>query len=265
MKLGIVGAMEIEVADLISSLTESKRQVLAGMTFYEGKLAGVETVIVRSGVGKVNAAVCTQILIDRFGVEEILNTGVAGSLDAQINIGDFVISTDVVHHDVDACVFGYEPGQVPQMPVVSFPADETPAGLPLQTCREVNPDIGVWRGRIASGDQFIADPAVKKRISDTFHASCAEMEGAAIAQTAWLNRVPFVILRAISDKADGSDQMDYPVFEEQAAHHSARLTLELIRRLNANSLSVHCGNPSPVEQKYIRIRQEQESRSRRQG
>ena len=99
MKSGIVGAMEIEVADLISSLTESKRQVLAGMTFYEGKLAGVETVIVRSGVGKVNAAVCTQILIDRFGVEEILNTGVAGSLDAQINIGDFVISTDVVHHD----------------------------------------------------------------------------------------------------------------------------------------------------------------------
>ena len=231
MKLGIIGAMETEISDLISRMTMPGKREIAGMTFWEGKLEGTPVIVAHSGVGKVNAAVCTQILIGSMGADFIINTGVAGSLDPRIHIGDFVISTDVVHHDVDACSLGYEPGQIPQMPVTAFEADEGMASMAEQVCRRVNPDIEVWRGRVASGDQFISDPAVKQKIIDTFHASCAEMEGAAIAQTAWLNQVPFLILRAISDKADGSDQVDYPVFEEMAARHCARLTLELIRRL----------------------------------
>ena len=187
--------------------------------------------MVRSGIGKVNAAVCTQILADVFGVDGVINTGIAGSLNADINIGDVVISTDVVHHDMDAVNFGYPLGQIPQMDVFSFQADEKLAEKARKVCEKVNPEIKVFRGRIVSGDQFIADKAVKKRIEQTFHGFCTEMEGAAIAQAAYLNRIPFVIIRAISDKADDSATMDYPTFEKKAVEHSVRLVEGLMEAL----------------------------------
>jgi len=230
-KIGIIGAMEIEVDHLKADMPDAQVVTRAGREFYTGTLCGREAVVVRCGVGKVNAASCTQTLIDVFGVDCVINTGVAGSLDASIDIGDFVASTDAVHHDMDACLFGYAPGQVPQMEVFSFPADEGLAAAAEKACGEVNPDIRIHRGRIASGDQFIESKDRKEWIRSTFHASCAEMEGAAIAHTAWLNGVPFLILRAISDKADDSAQVDYPVFEEAAARSSYRLIermLELI-------------------------------------
>lgn len=231
-KVGIIGAMEVEVAQLKEAMQQTVCHSAAGMDFIEGILEGHEAVVVRSGIGKVNAAVCTQILSDRFGVDTIINTGIAGSLNAQINIGDIVLSTDVVHHDMDATGFGYPPGQVPQMDVFSFPASEELRTLAARVCAKVNPEIGVFEGRIVSGDQFISDKARKESIASAFGGFCTEMEGAAIAQTAYLNGTDFVIIRAISDKADDSANMDYEMFEKTAVAHSVRLVRGLLRELD---------------------------------
>ncbi len=230
-RIGIIGAMEIEVAQLKKDMENAQRVVKAGMEFVEGTLKGKQAVVVRSGVGKVNATACAQILADVFECDAVINTGIAGSLNPDINIGDIVISTDAVHYDVDAHVFGYAPGQVPQMNVFSFAADESLAQKAVKVCARVNPEITARRGRIASGDRFVADHSVKEWIRNTFHADCCEMEGAAIAQTCYLNSIPFIIVRAISDKADNSAQEDYDVFEKKAAQHSWQLVEGLMAEI----------------------------------
>ena len=226
--IGIIGAMEEEVAALKKEMKDAQIVEHASMTFYKGILCDKEAVVVRSGIGKINAAVCAQILIDSFGVDALINTGVAGSLDARIDIGDMVISTDAVHHDMDATGFGDPIGQVPRMDTLSFPADERLVKLASEANEAVNPDIHTFTGRIASGDQFVSLPEVKDRIVENFHALCTEMEGASIAHTAYLNKVSCVIIRAISDKADNSATMDYPTFEKKAIAHSVRLMKELL-------------------------------------
>ncbi|OUP66727.1 5'-methylthioadenosine/S-adenosylhomocysteine nucleosidase [Drancourtella sp. An177] len=225
--LGIIGAMEEEVAELKRRMEIEEVSEVASMSFYRGKLEDKEVVIVRSGIGKVNAAVCAQILIDRFHVDTLINTGIAGSLDAQIDIGDMVISTDAVEHDMDASAFGDPVGQIPQMDTFSFPADEKLVKLAKEVNERINPDIHTWTGRIVSGDQFVASSQVKERLVTLFGAKCTEMEGAAIAHTAYLNKISCVIIRAISDKADNSAEMDYPAFEELAIRHSVRLVCAL--------------------------------------
>lgn len=231
MKIGIIGAMEIEVAELKRTMQVNRTVKKAQMEFFEGTLEGAPAVVVRSGIGKVNAAVCTQILVDDFGVEGVINTGIAGSLKAEINIGDLVLSTDVLHHDMDATGFGYPLGQIPQMDIFSFKADEKMRKLAKKICERVNPDIKVFEGRIVSGDQFISDKSIKNKIVENFGGYCTEMEGAAIAQTAYLNHIPFLIIRAISDKADDSAVMDYPIFEKKAAEHSFRLTKNFVKEI----------------------------------
>ena len=221
--IGIIGAMEQEVSALKEMMTVVRTDRKARMDFTVGQLLGKEVVVVRSGVGKVNAAVCTQILADDYKVSAVINTGVAGSLNPKIDIGDIVVSVDTVQHDVNAVVFGYEPGEVPQMKKRIFDADPDLRRLIADTCRRVNPDIHVYDGRVASGDQFVSDDDRKAEIARVFEADCTEMEGCAIAQAAWLNRIPFVIIRAISDKADGSAQMDYDEFEAGAIAHTVRL------------------------------------------
>lgn len=230
-KIGIIGAMELEVEALKEKMEITRREEKASMEFLEGSLNGTEAVIVRSGVGKVNAALCTQILCDVFGVTHIINTGVAGSLKNEINIGDIVVSTDALYHDVDARVFGYTLGEVPQLGRLAFEAEEGLLSLAVECCKEVNPDISVYRGRIVSGDQFISDKEVKNNIISNFDGYCVEMEGAAIAHAAYLNQVPFVIIRAISDKADDSAEMDYPTFERAAAAHSAALVEHMLPKI----------------------------------
>ena len=230
-KIGIIGAMEVEVASLKSAMKVSRMLKKAQMEFLEGELEGCQAVVVRSGIGKVNAAVCTQILVDEVGVDGVINTGIAGSLKAEINIGDIVLSTDVLHHDMDATGFGYPLGQIPQMDAFSFQADEQMRKLAKEVCEEVNPEIRVFEGRVVSGDQFISSREVKDKIKENFDGCCTEMEGAAIAQTAYLNQIPFVIIRAISDKADDSATMDYPTFEKQAVEHSVRLTRGFLKRI----------------------------------
>ena len=236
-KIGIIGAMELEVETLKERMTTTHITQKANMEFYEGTLNGTDVVIVRSGVGKVNAALCVQILADLFEVTAVINTGVAGSLNAGLDIGDILVSTDALHHDVDATIFGYQLGEVPQLGCREFIADRhlcelaRLAGLAVAACEEVNPDIHASTGRVLSGDQFISSKAVKEHLIQEFHGDCTEMEGASIAQGAFLNEIPFVIIRAISDKADDSAQIDYPVFEKAAALHSARLVEHMLPRI----------------------------------
>lgn len=229
--IGIIGAMEDEVSALKNEMEHAEVKEYASMVFCRGLLCGREVVVVRSGIGKVNAGVCAQILVDKYGVSTLINTGIAGSLDAEIDIGDMVISSDAVHHDMDAAIFGDPAGQVPQMDTFTFPADERLIELARTANEKANPDIKTFVGRIASGDQFISSKEAKERISGTFGALCAEMEGAGIAHTAYLNKVSYVIVRAISDKADNSAVMDYPEFEKQAIVHSVRLVKELLTRI----------------------------------
>ena len=229
-KLGIIGAMEEEVETLLQLMEDKKETEKAGSVFYDGILEGLPVTVVQCGVGKVNAALCTQILCDCFGVTHLVNTGIAGSLCADLDIGDLVVSRDAMYHDVDAVAFGYPLGKVPGMDVTTFPADDTLLGYAFAAAEEVNPGH-TKIGRVASGDQFVASKEAKERIIDLTKALCTEMEGAAIAQTAYRNKLPFVILRAISDKADDSTTMDYPSFERIAAHRCAAVTQALAKQL----------------------------------
>lgn len=230
-RIGIIGAMELEVEQLKEKMSIDRIVSKASMEFYTGTLNGVDVVIVRSGIGKVNAALCVQILADVFQVTHVINTGVAGSLNADLDIGDILVSRDALHHDMDVTIFGYQPGEVPQMGFREFKANEAMIDAAVTSCREVNPDINVRIGRVVSGDQFISSKEVKQKLIDLFAGDCAEMEGASIAHGAYLNRIPFVIIRAISDKADDSAEMDYPSFEKAAAKHSARLVEHMITLL----------------------------------
>ena len=226
--LGIIGAMDEEVAKVKEHMEHVTVTKKASMEFYQGKLKGKDVIVVRSGIGKVNAGICAQILVDMFHVDGIINTGIAGSLRNEINIGDIVISTDTVQHDMDAVAFGYPMGQIPRMDVFSFQADNDLIDLAKKSCERVNQDITVHQGRIVSGDQFVSSKEKKEWILEHFDGYCTEMEGAAIAQVAYLNQVPFVIIRAISDKADDSAHMDYPAFEAMAIANSVKLLLEMV-------------------------------------
>ena len=201
-KIGIIGAMELEVEELKSKMEVKQIIEKASMKFFEGTLNGKNVVIVQCGIGKVNAGMCVQILADLFGV-----------------------------HDMDVSPLGYEPGIIPQMKTSFFEADRTLVEAAMTVCREVNPDIEVYEGRVLSGDQFISDNDKKNWLISTFDGSCTEMEGAAIAHAAYLNNIAYVVIRAISDKADGSAQMDYPEFERAAAKHSAKLVETLVTRV----------------------------------
>ena len=228
-KLGIIGAMDIEVQLLKESIRNLTVTEKAGTEYYEGSLCGLPVVVVKCGIGKVNAAIGAQILCDCFGVTHIVNTGIAGSLCAEQNIGDMVVSSDVWHHDFDCVAFGYPMCRIPGMPQ-SFAADENMIALACQAAEQTGSAVRI--GRIASGDQFVADQKLKDQIIERTQALCTEMEGAAIAQTAYRNGIPFVILRCISDKADNSAEMDYPSFEAMAAQRCAQVAIALANALN---------------------------------
>ena len=230
MKLGIIGAMDVEVATLKEKMEGAVVSAKAGMEFCEGTLEGLPAVVVQCGVGTVNAALFAQILCDCYGVTAIVNTGIAGSLCAELDIADLVISRDAIHHDFDLRFWGRPVGQVPGFDVTAFPADEKLIDFAFAAAEAVNPGHNRI-GRVASGDQFICSAEQKEKIIADTQAVCAEMEGASIAHAAYRNGVPFVILRAISDKADDSAEMDYPTFEALAARRCAQVTMNLAKRL----------------------------------
>lgn len=230
IKVGIIGAMDSEVELLKSKVEGAHTRELAGLAFVEGTLEGADVVVVKCGVGKVNAAMCAQALVSVFGCNRIINTGVAGSLDNRIEIGDIVVSTDAVEHDMDVTALGYAPGEHPDLRLVVFEADTALRSAVVVAAGELD-GVNVFEGRVCSGDQFIGSAAAKERIVSTFGGMCCEMEGAAIAHACHVAGVPFVVVRAISDKADDSGNVDYPTFEKAAAAHCASIVLAALPRV----------------------------------
>ena len=227
MKLGIIGAMDSEVKALQDALTDRQTQEYAGMLFCAGKLRDLDTVVVKCGIGKVNAAMCVQLLKDVFQVTHIINTGVAGALHTDLNIGDIVISTEAVQHDFDLSPIGFQKAEIPPFGLVAFPADALMQAVANQAAGALLSDINVFNGRVCSGDQFIAGSEQKHRIITEFGGLCAEMEGASIAQACYANDLPFVILRAISDRADDSGGVSFAEFEAKAAQHCIAIVMKM--------------------------------------
>ena len=230
-RTGIIGAMEEEVALLKEKMEIEVVVKKASMEFYQGHLNGREVVVVRSGIGKVNAAVCTQVLIDHFGVDYIINTGCAGAIHPELGIGDILISTDAVQHDMDVSALGDPIGTIPRLAESYFRADEMLVKLAQEAAAETAENYHVILGRVASGDKFIGTKEGKEHIKKYVQGDCAEMEGAAIAHACWLNRIPFVIIRAISDSADEQANMSYEQFVLLAAKRSSELVEKMLEKL----------------------------------
>ena len=226
--IGIIGAMDEEVTSLKAAVENPENTSIAGMEFCRGKLDGVDVVIVQCGVGKVNAGICAHTLINLFGCTNIINTGVAGSLDSQIDIGDIVVSTDAVQHDFTAEAVGFAKGEIPYTGLYAFPADEMMHKAAVEAAQAAAPEVHVFEGRVCSGDQFIASKAQKESIITDFGGLCCEMEGGAIAQVCYLNNIPFVIIRAISDKADDSGEISYELFMAEAAVRCAAIVRYMV-------------------------------------
>lgn len=233
MKIGIIGAMDVEVEHLKAELADARTERVAGTDFCSGRLGEKDVVVVKCGIGKVNAGICAQVLADHFGCTHLVNTGVAGSLDAdRLDIGDLVVSTDCVEHDFTVATLGYAPGLIPGREHPEFVADAALRDAALSAAAAVAPEVRALPGRVASGDQFISAEEDRRRIVDTFGALCCEMEGAAIAQAAEANGVPFVVVRAISDKPGSEGQaMDYATFERASAERCAKIVEHLVASL----------------------------------
>lgn len=233
MRVGIIGAMDEEVDLLRSKMTDREDIVIAGSEFYNGKIDTLEVVLLKSGIGKVNAAMGTAMLIEKFHPDVIINTGSAGGFHKELNVGDVVISTEVRHHDVDVTIFGYEYGQVPRMPAYFAPDDKL-VSIAVKSAEKIN-DIQVAKGLIASGDSFMNDPErvefIRTKLPDLL---AAEMEAAAIAQVAYQFGVPFVIIRSLSDIAGKESNISFDKFLETAAENSAELILLMLEELKIN-------------------------------
>lgn len=226
--IGIIGAMDVEVNSLKDSAKISETKKIAEMEFCKGQIGEKDVVIVKCGMGKVNAGICANTLINEFGCTKVINTGVAGSLDSKIDIGDIVVSTDAVQHDYDVEAIGFKKGEVPYTGKVAFEADEAMRKAAVEAVEKSAPDIHVYEGRVCSGDQFISKKEQKEKIISDFGGMCCEMEGAAIAQACYLNGTPFVVMRAISDKPDETEIVEYKVFEEKAAQRCAKIVRYMV-------------------------------------
>ena len=230
-KIGIIGAMSVELEFLKSKLEENSAETKAGgMTFTEGKINGSSVVLVQSGVGKVIAAVCAQRLILQFGCTHIINTGIAGAMAFGLKVLDFVASTDAVYHDMDATGFGYKKTEIPQMKCSDFPADGKMLEAARSAFKEFPAEHKLVFGRIATGDQFVSDKEKKSAIQETCSPACVEMEGAAVAHACWINEIPFVIIRCMSDMADDDGESTYSFNENEAASLSGSLVLSMLGR-----------------------------------
>ncbi len=228
--IGIIGAMGEEIQILLNKSNVIRRIQLADMTFVQCELNGKDCVLVVSGIGKVNAAICAQILISEFGADTIINTGVAGAIDIRLNIGDIVISSDLIEYDVDTSAFGDKKGVIPRMKTSVFKAEPNLIDMSYRASRKFE-DLKSYRGRIISGDKFIADKEEVLRLKREFNGMAVEMEGAAIAHACYLNQVPFVVIRSISDRADGEAKFDYNKFVHLSAERASEIILDILNDL----------------------------------
>lgn len=228
--IGIIGAMEEEVKFIKENLEIISIKNIIGIDFFMGKMGKNNVVLVRSGIGKVNAAICTQVLISLYAVDYIVNTGVAGGVSAKLNIGDVVISSEAMHHDFDTTVFGDELGVIPRMDTSIFTADEHLIQLSLEATKTLQ-NINSFVGRIVSGDKFISNIEEKNKIKQIFSPLCVDMESASIAQTSYLNKIPFVIIRSISDNSDEGSSINYEEFLIQSAKNASKLVQNIIDKI----------------------------------
>lgn len=232
LKLGLIGAMDQEIDRLKMSIDNAQIQQIAGFDFYTGTLNGVEVVLLKSGIGKVNAAIGTALLIDRFAPTCIINTGSAGGFDPSLNVGDVVISDEVRHHDVDLRVFGYEMGQVAQMPA-AYQSDPLLIEIAEGLIGKIK-GIQTKRGLIATGDSFMHDPVRVAEVRKHFPTMKAvEMEAAAIAQTCYRFNIPFIVIRSLSDIAGQNSDISFEAFLETASENSAAIVLSIVASLGA--------------------------------
>ena len=225
--IGIIAAMNVEMDGLRAHMENPVRETVSGVEFVRGTIEGREVVTAVCGIGKVFAALCAQTMILRYAPEAVINTGVAGTLTDELSIGNLAVSACVVQHDMDTSAIGDPVGLISGINMVEIPADRALTDRLCAAAQTVG--VKTLTGCIASGDQFVAIPGRKTFIADTFSAIACEMEGAAVGQVCYVNRVPFCVLRAISDSADGSSHMDYPVFAQMAAEQSVRLLLAFLR------------------------------------
>ena len=230
--IGIIGAMESEVRTLKSMIEGCETSVVSGLTFYSGKLSGKDVVVVQSGIGKVNAALCAEVLCIKFGVSKVINTGIAGATGKGLGVFDFVVSSATVYHDFDTTAFGYKLGQVPGM-AEQFTADSDMADAAVAAFEKTDfaKEHKIMKGLIASGDQFISGGDKKNFIKDNFKPLCVEMEGSAIAHACTVNKVPFIIIRCMSDMADESVKATYSFNEDTCAEASAKFVLEVLKNI----------------------------------
>lgn len=227
--LGIIAAMRVEAMELIDKMTEKTENSISGITFTRGKLHDRDAVIAVCGIGKVFAAMCTQTMILTYHPDAIINTGVGGTLTDKLSICDMALSVHLVQHDIDTAALGDPVGLISGINMVYLPADKDLVDMILSP--EVAGETHIVPGTIASGDQFIGGGERKQWIAETFGAIACEMEGAAVAQVCYVNKVPFAVLRAVSDNADGTSCDDYPAFVEKAAHVSASIVERLIAQM----------------------------------
>ncbi|MGG5254958.1 5'-methylthioadenosine/S-adenosylhomocysteine nucleosidase [Neobacillus sp. SM06] len=231
MKIAIIGAMEEEVALLRENINDKTEDTVAGCEFTFGKMHSANVILLKSGIGKVNAAMSTTILLEKYKPDCIINTGSAGGFHPMLNVGDAVISTEVRHHDVDVTAFGYEYGQVPQLPP-AFTADEKLVAAAVEAAKEIE-EIQIVKGAIATGDSFMSDPEKVAFVREKFaDLQAVEMEAAAIAQVAYQFAVPFVIIRSLSDIAGKESNVSFDQFLDQAARNSAELVMKMVALLS---------------------------------
>lgn len=226
---GIIGAMDSEIETLLSHLENKKEEKKYGLTFYLGKLKKYEVIIVKCGIGKVNAGRTTQVLISEYSPKYIINTGIGGGLNQQLKIGDIVISTDLIQHDFDVTAFGYAKGYMfigDKKEPTKYVADKELSEKIKKVLEKIKEGRNIFKGRILTGDLFVSSKEKREQLVQDFDGFCCEMEGAAIAQVAFLNNIPFTVLRLISDMPDGKGPEDYNAFEKEAARLSS-LALEL--------------------------------------
>ncbi|WP_461535888.1 5'-methylthioadenosine/adenosylhomocysteine nucleosidase [Spongorhabdus nitratireducens] len=227
----VIGAMDVEIAQLLPEIEQRQQHEIGGHIYYSGKMRGHDVVVTRSGIGKVNAAITTTELIREFGADQILFTGIAGAVSLELEPADVVISTALVQHDVDLTVFGNKPGLIDGFDDRNFYANQELVEMATRTANTVVGNGQVFQGVIATGDQFIADKSKVKKIHKQFGAIAVEMEGAAVAQVAFLYDIPLVVIRTISDKADGSAHMDYSQLKQLTASNSAAITLKMLESM----------------------------------
>ncbi|SOC32362.1 5'-methylthioadenosine/adenosylhomocysteine nucleosidase [Brochothrix thermosphacta] len=232
MKFGIIGAMQEEVELLIGMLVDREEHQIANGLFYTGQLEGRDVVLLQSGIGKVNAALTTSILIDRFSPDVVINTGSAGGLDTNLNVGDVVLAKQLTYGDADATAFGYSYGQVPQMPAFYEPEAELQSKV-LALLKAISTDYQVVEGLILTNDSFIHRPDQREHLLAHFpNAQASEMEATAIAQTAFQFKIPSIVIRSLSDIAGKESSMTYEEFLPLAAENSARIVKTIVTELN---------------------------------